>query len=289
MENEGSDIGHVVTVTEISGGYVTYTGTDANDVKIEETVPVEKFFKEEGFSGLILTSKGEKEVTYIDSGVKGVVSEMFKRAKSNKYGDGKEMLEKIIDGVTAPGELNKALKYVLSIWDKDATAMMEYIGLKEKDLGDKEAIIQNATRKITEAIALGKEGKLSEAEVKVEIELVTTLRDLLITAGTDKKWLSNASEEEIMSRLIVSKAVNQNVIVNMFDKALDPSVSGSSKDDFVIDVKKLQSTIVDKNLKFAKDAKIEDVMELLAGADKKYMTPMMNFSLRNIHAVAAAA
>ena len=289
MENEESDIGHVVTVTKISGGYVTYTGTDANDVKVEETIPVEKFFKEDGFSGLILTPKREKEVVYLDSGVKGVVSEMFKRAKSNKYGDGKEMLEKIIDGVTAPGELNKALKYVLSIWDKDATAMMEYIELKEKDLGDKEAIIQNATRKITEAIALGKEGKLSEAEVKVEIELVTTLRDLLITAGTDKKWLSNASEEEIMSRLIVSKAVNQNVIVNMFDKALDPSVSGSSKDDFVIDVKKLQSTIVDKNLKFAKDAKIEDVMELLAGADKRYKTPMMSFNLRNIHAVAAAA
>ena len=289
MEKEGSDIGHVVTVTEISDGYVTYTGTDAQGRKIEEMTTVESFFKEEGFSGLMLTAKGEKEVTYVDSGVKEVVGEMFKRAKSNKYGDGKEMLEKIIDGVTAPGELNKALKYVLSIWNKDATAMLEYIGLKEKDLGDKEAIIQNATRKITEAISLGKEGKLSEAEVKVEIELVTTLRDLLITAGTDKEWLSNAGEEEIMARLIVSKAVNQNVIVGMFDKALDPSVSGAVKDDFVIDVKKLQFTIVDKNLKFAKDAKIEDVMELLAGADKKYKTPMMNFSLRNIHAVAAAA
>ena len=31
----------------------------------------------------MLTAKGEKEVTYVDSGVKEVVGEMFKRAKSN--------------------------------------------------------------------------------------------------------------------------------------------------------------------------------------------------------------
>ena len=40
---------------------------------------------------------------------------------------------------------------------------------------------------------------------------------------------------------------------------------------------------------FAKDAKIEDVMELLAGADKIYKTPMMSFNMRNVHAIAAAA
>ncbi|WP_372520819.1 hypothetical protein [Candidatus Ruminimicrobiellum ovillum] len=289
MENEGSDIGHVVTVTEISDGYVTYTGTDAQGRKIEEMTTVESFFKEEGFSGLMLTAKGEKEVTYVDSGVKEVVGEMFKRAKSNKYGDGKEMLEKIIDGVTAPGELSKALKYVLSIWNKDAASMLEYIGLDESAMGNKEAIVQGATRKITEAVALGKEGKLSEAEVRVEIELVTTLRDLLMTVGTDKEWLTTANEEEIMAKLIVGKAVNQNVIVNMFEDGVKTSVSKASDGDFVIDVKKLQSTIVDKNIKFAKDAKIEDVMELLAGSDKKYRTPMMSFSMRNIHAIAAAA
>ena len=289
-ENAGKDTGHVITITEIAGGYLTYTGTDANGKKIEETISIDEFFKEKGFTGLMLTQKGQKGVRYLDSGVKEVIEDMFKGKKMNRYGAGKEMLANIIDGVTAPGELNKALKYVLSIWNKDATAMLKYIGLNEGALGNKEKIIQNATRKITEAIALGKEGKLSEAEVKVEIELVTTLRDLLITTGRqDADWLKTASDEEIMAKLIVSKAVNQNVIVNMFEQGVKTSVSDAKDGDFVIDVKKLQSTIVDKNLKFAKDAKIEDVMELLAGADKKYMTPMMNFNLRNIHAVAAAA
>ena len=289
MEKDGSETGHVVTVTEMKDGYMTYTGTDKDGKKIVETIPIEEFFKEDGFSGLILTPKGEKEVTYLDSGVKEVIGEMFKNTRSKKYESGKEMLGKIIDGVTAPGELNKALKYVLSIWNKDAASMLEYIGLDDGSLGNKEAIIQGATRKITEAVALGKEGKLSDAEVRVEIELVTTLRDLLITVGTDSDWLKNANEEQIMAKLIVSKAVNQNVIVNMFEKGVKASVANASDGDFVIDVKKLQSTIVDKNLKFAKDAKIEDVMDLLAGADKKYITPMMNFSMRNVHAIAAAA
>ena len=289
MEKEGSDIGHVVTITEMASGYVTYTGTDKAGNKIVETTTVEEFFKEEGFSGLILTQKGQKEVTYLDSGVKEVVGEMFNNLKSNRYEAGKEMLEKIIDGVTAPGELNKALKYVLSIWNKDVASMLEYIGLDDSALGNKEAIVQGATRKITETVELGKEGKLSDAEVRVEIELVTTLRDLLITTGTDKDWLKNANEDQIMAKLIVSKAVNQNVIVNMFEEGVKASVSKASDGDFVIDVKKLQNTIVDKNIKFAKDAKIEDVMELLAGADKKYRTPMMSFNMRNIHAIAASA
>ena len=289
-ENAGSETGHVVTVTEIAGGYLTYTGTNENGEKIVETTTIDAFFKEEGFTGLMLAQAGQKGVSYLDSGVKEVIGEMFKNAKSKKYEDGKEMLEKIIDGVTAPGELNKALKYVLSIWNKDTAAMLKYIGLDKGDLSNKEAIIQGATRKITEAVALGKDGKLSEAEVKVEIELVTTLRDLLITTSKqDAGWLTNASEEEIMAKLIVSKAVNQNVIVHMFEKGIKTAVSDAKAGDFVIDVKKLQSTIVDKNLRFAKDAKIEDVMELLAGADKKYKTPMMSFSMRDIHAIAAAA
>ena len=289
-ENAGKETGHVVTVTEIAGGYLTYTGTNEKGEKVEETMTINDFFKEEGFTGLMLAQEGQKGVSYLDSGVKEVVGEMFKRAKSSKYEGGKEMLENIIDGVTAPGELNKALKYVLSIWNKNASGMLAYIELKDSDLGDKKKIIQNATRKITEAISLGKEGKLSEAEVKVEIELVTTLRDLLITISKqDSGWLTNASEEEIMSKLIVSKAVNQNVIVHMFEDGVRTAVSDAKAEDFVIDVKKLQSTIVDKNLKFAKDAKIEDVMELLAGADKIYKTPMMSFNMRNVHAIAAAA
>ena len=138
-------------------------------------------------------------------------------------------------------------------------------------------------------IELGKQGELQPAEVKVEIALITTLRDLLIVAGQqDKNWLQTADENEIRSKLIVSKAVNQNVIANMFVKGVKGSVTNTSSDDFVIDVKKLQSTIVDKNIKFAKNAKIEEVMDILKDKKtNKFITPLMRLS--DIHAVAASA
>ena len=153
---------------------------------------------------------------------------------------------------------------------------MKYIGLDSSALGNKEAIVQGATRKMTEVVELGKKGELQPAEVKVEIELITTLRDLLIVAGQQEKdWLQTADVNEVRAKLVVSKAVNQ-------------TVTNASGDDFVIDVKKLQSTIVDKNIKFAKNAKIEEVMDILKDRDNnRFRTPLMR--LADIHAIAASA
>ena len=141
------------------------------------------------------------------------------------------------------------------------------------------------------AIELSKEGELSAGELKVEIALVTTLRDLLITVGQQENgsaWLKNSSNDEIMSKLVVSKAVNQNVIVNMFEKGVKESVSNATNKEFVIDVKKLQTAVVDKTIKFAKDANIDSVMDILKDAKTdRFRTPLMRLS--DIHAVAASA
>ncbi|MFA6614046.1 MAG: hypothetical protein WCS83_04615, partial [Endomicrobiia bacterium] len=89
------------------------------------------------------------------------------------------------------------------------------------------------------------------------------------------------------TKLVISKAVNQNVIISGMQKSGSSSVTGATE-DFVIDIKKLQSAIADKNIVFVKDAKIEDVMNLLK--DKKtdkFRTPLMRLS--DIKAVSAAA
>ena len=283
MQKDGDTVGHTVTVTSYKGNEVKYIdGEETKTKSVDE-------FKSEGFTGLVLAQKGTDGLSYLDSGVNNAVEEMFKAVRSRKYDDGKEMLAAIINGVMAPEELNKALDYVLAIWGKDSGEMLKYIGLDSSALGNKEAIIQGATRKITEAIELGKKGELQPAEVKVEIELITTLRDLLIVAGQqDGNWLQTADVNEVRAKLVVSKAVNQNIIANMFVKGIKGSVTNASSDDFVIDVKKLQSTIVDKNIKFAKNAKIEEVMDVLKDrGSNRFRTPLMR--LADIHAIAASA
>jgi hypothetical protein len=265
----------------------------ASDAKVIRTIldMGEALQKESKQSANETSAKPQEEGIDYNAKVNEIVEFAFKAVKSKKYSDAKEMLGYIINGITAPSELNEALPYVLDIWSKDTTKMLEYIGLQESDLGNKELIIQNATRSITKAIELSKEGELSAGELKVEIALVTTLRDLLITAGQQENgsaWLKNSSNDEIMSKLVVSKAVNQNVIVNMFEKGVKESVSNATNKEFVIDVKKLQSAVVDKTIKFAKDANIDSVMDILKDAKTdRFRTPLMRLS--DIHAVAASA
>ena len=285
MQQTGDEVGHTVTVTSYKDNEVTYIdGTETITKSVDE-------FKAEGFTGLVLAQKGIKGLYYLDSGVNNAVEEMFRAVKSRKYEPAKEMLTAVINGVTAPEELNKALDYVLAIWSKDEGEMLKYIGLDLSALGDRKAIVQGATDKIAEVIELGKKGELQPAEVKVEIALITTLRDLLIVAGEQgNNWLQTATDNEVRSKLIVSKAVNQNVIASMFAKGVkgSNSVTDASSNEFVIDVKKLQRTIVDKNIKFAKNAKIEEVMDILKDKKtNKFITPLMRLS--DIHAVAASA
>jgi hypothetical protein len=94
--------------------------------------------------------------------------------------------------------------------------------------------------------------------------------------------------DTMMAKLVISKAVNQNVIVRGISRGMKGAVEGEAEEEFVIDVSKLQRAVVAKDIKFAKDAKIEEVMKQLKEGGK-YKTPMMAYELRNVRAVSAAA
>ncbi|MFA7074018.1 MAG: hypothetical protein WC234_02380, partial [Endomicrobiaceae bacterium] len=246
------------------------------------------------FTGIVIAEKGEITeanglgTIYNKEALKKVMEKIdTSKLNETEASTAEEVMGEVVNGVTAPSELSQTLEYVLNIWSRDTGAMLEYIGLdKDTELSNNKAIVQAATDKMAEAIEMGKKGELSGAEVKTEIALVTTLRDLLITTSKEEKgkeWVATAGAEEILTKLVISKAVNQNVIIAGMEK--EKSVKA---DEFVINIQKLQKAISDKNIVFAKDAKIDDVMDMLK--DKKtdkYRTPMMRLS--DIKAVAAAA
>ncbi|MEA5001376.1 MAG: hypothetical protein VB017_05790, partial [Endomicrobiaceae bacterium] len=246
------------------------------------------------FTGIVIADKKEITATnglgtiYNKEALKNVMKKIdTSKLNAQEAATAEEVMGEVVNGVTAPSELSKTLEYVLNIWSRDTGAMLEYIGLdKGTELSNTKAIVQAATDKMAEAIEMGKKGELSGAEVRTEIALVTTLRDLLITSSKEakgKEWVATAGAEEILTKLVISKAVNQNVIIAGMEKE-----NSGKAEEFVIDIQKLQKAISDKNIVFAKDAKIDDVMDMLK--DKKtdkYITPMMRLS--DIKAVAAAA
>ena len=267
--------GHVATVSTIK------------DIEMEESKGCE-------YSGIVL-AKGEMEgFEYLNKGIENILNE---RVKGNKIGEKeKEILGAIINGVSAPEEFNKVMEYVFAIWDKDMNKMLSYIGLTKENIEGKgteqivQTIVKASTNKMAEAVDLCKAGKISEKEVEVEIKLVSGLRDLLITASQQENAdnFLTESNDAIKAKLIVNKAVNQNIIVNMFEKTVNDSAVNTDDSDFVIDVKKLQSAVVDKTIKFAKDANIDSVMDILKDAKSdRFRTPLMRLS--DIHAVAASA
>ena len=241
------------------------------------------------FTGLVLAQEGMEGLEYLSKGAEEVISKMTKGQEIGAKE--KEIMGTVINGVTAPEEFNKVMDYVFAIWDKDMDKMLDYIGLTRADIKENavETIVKASTNKMAEAVELCKKEEISSKELEVEIKLVSGLRDLLITAvqqGDAKEFLAE-DNDTIKSKLMISKAVNQNVIVNMYDKSVKKAVT-ETEDEFVIDVEKLRTAIVEKNIKFAKDAKIDDVMELLKdGKENKFRTPLMRLS--DIHAIAASA
>ena len=90
----------------------------------------------------------------------------------------------IVDGVMEGGELEKAVMYVLNIW-KNTGEMAAAIGVKEEDIrgeGGVDAITQGYYKQVSAVLDAGKEGILSPGEVMVEVKLLSTVRDMLITA-----------------------------------------------------------------------------------------------------------
>lgn len=166
--------------------------------------------------------------------------------------------------------------------------MKKYIDLRDNS---KEGINQAVMTKIEEVVRLGAEGKIDKVLVEAEVKLLTGIREILmVNVSEGDSWLNSATESEVISKVAENKKVNQRVIIKGVS-------SGLVKEDFVINVVKLQKAIAEKGLsekfeqmkKLMKEGKTDlgALMEIQGNKDLK--TPMQLFRSSDVRAISAAA
>lgn len=201
---------------------------------------------------------------------------------------GKKLANEIVNGVTKPQDMNTTLSALLAICkDGDAVAaMLGYASMK--DAADRGEVTAKYYEKVGQVLALK---GVSEADKQVSIKLLAMARDVIFMASGNEKaaqMLNNSQikAEDIISMLVVSKAVNQNVIV----KTVAAGVTGVSEEEFVIDIAKLQQAVKSKtSISNAKKA-LEDLAAMLSANGRGSASmPMSLMKLSDVRAVAQAA
>ena len=149
------------------------------------------------------------------------------------------ILEDIVNGVTAPGEMNEAVSAVLAIC-KDADAIAQLIGFRNAGEAvnvTREEIVSRYNEKIGEIVMLEGVGK---DDMQASIKILSVARDMMVMVNKDSRAieeLNNAvTAEDIINKLVISKAVNQNVVTGLVKDA----VLKAGKDKPAIDVEKLR-------------------------------------------------
>ena len=296
MLEPGSKVGHAITVIEVEpeSGKIYYADEkhDRNGMFIEEF--------ERQFSGLILAPEGAEGVYYLDSETRGIVSDMYKKSgvyegvksknKISKFKEGEKLMGEIINGVTRPKELIQTVAAALALY-KDSDAMAKAMGfnsIEEAKAQGVEGITQKYYEKIGQLLNME---VTNRADLQASIDILSTVRDMLIMAVKDERMEQmlndkNTKSEDLTDMLIVSKAVNQNVLI----KGMNSATTKVSA-DFVIDVTKLQKAVATKIDSRDKAGIIKDIADSLRlgrgqGRDKM---PKMLMALSDIHAIAAAA
>jgi hypothetical protein len=222
----GTNIGHAVAVTEISDGKVTVIDRSGEKI-IKETISVEQFI-DRGFKGIMWVDGETKARNNLEVQKADIGASLLAQLA------GEKLLSEIVNGITASKELGTALVYVLNIWP-DSDAIAKALGLESVD-----SAMEGADTKITDAyFAKAAEvynalnaGELSAKEANVEIKLLSTVRDILITlkkSDKDKRKsltdrldsdeLGMEDIEILKSQIIISKAVNMSVIIEGFKKS----------------------------------------------------------------------
>ena len=281
---QSKDVGHVVTVTEIGGGLVSYI----DDLSGEEKVIDMETFKEKGFTGLVLAESGKEGLYYVDSNTRAEIEEEYKGLKSKKYEAGKKLLEAIRDGVSKLQEIRQAIAAVLAICE-NADEIAQMLGFDSIDeVRDIDTVVNRYYEKV--GMLLNEEGA-DKGSIQASIDILSTIRDMLIMVVKEestKEMLNKegVTVEEIMSKLVVSKAVNQNVVIKKMGEA-----KTKVEKDFVIDVNKLQKAVATKIDFKDKAGIIKDIADMLdmgRGKGKDKM-PKVLMKITDIHAIAASA
>jgi hypothetical protein len=274
---------HVITVTKVSNGMVTYSDNTVKDGEIS----IGRLY-EMGFEGFVLASEKSTVGTKVSSLRENTEKVIGKEAYDKLSAAGKKLANEIVNGVTKPQDMNTTLSALLAICkDGDAVAaMLGYASMK--DAADRGEVTAKYYEKVGQVLALK---GVSEADKQVSIKLLAMARDVIFMASGNEKaaqMLNNSQikAEDIISMLVVSKAVNQNVIV----KTVAAGVTGVSEEEFVIDIAKLQQAVKSKtSISNAKKA-LEDLAAMLSANGRGSASmPMSLMKLSDVRAVAQAA
>ncbi len=270
-----------------------------------KTATAEAFKNVLGFTGMLLTDKATNKS---NKGILASVAASNKEVRSfldasklsyasvSDYKAGIEFAKTIVDGVTQPGEINPVLAYALTIWSSagDMAARLN-IDL-QKDVIDAKNI-DNITAAYQKAVAAVLKSDLTPGEIVVETKLLSMVRDLLIMVNKadnkqdvvsllGKAQLNEAEFASIVTNLVISKAVNHNVLITAMDEVKTAFVE-AGEEDFVIDMNKIRDALQKKETGmekvarfFSMDTNIEDVLPKLESDTniKKrggMMSPMM--------------
>ncbi|MDD5021554.1 MAG: hypothetical protein PHR82_05375 [Endomicrobiaceae bacterium] len=290
VANKASNTGHVITVTKVSDGKITYSDNTVTDGQMT----IDKLY-EMGFEGLVLASPEAKAGIKVDSLNQSVENMLGKEVYDKLSVEAKQLANEIINGVTKPQDMNTVLSALLAVC-KDVNAISQLV--LDKDILDKDMKVVTAIdsqeitakyyEKIGEVLSLS---DVSDADKQVSIKLLAMARDVLFMANKNPQAIallnsSSVKVEDIMPMLVISKAVNQNVIV----ADSKTSVVKANNGDFVIDIEKLQNVIKEKiSITDAKKA-LEDLSAMLEtnGRGSASM-PISLMKLSDIRAVAQAA
>jgi hypothetical protein len=288
IANKGTNTGHVITVTKVSEGKITYSDNEVSGAEMT----IDKLY-EMGFEELVLVSPESKGGVKVES-LKGNIEKILGKEVYEKLSaEGKEFVSEIINGVTRPQDIETTLSALLAVCkDAKAIAAVLDISISEvKEKGTEEAIKEINSkyyRQISRVMAI--EGT-SGADKQVSVKLLAMARDLMfmvIKNPQSETMLDSESlkVEEIMPMLVISKAVNQNVIVDVSGTSVLKADSG----DFVIDIEKLQKVVKEKiSITDAKKA-LEDLSAMLESNGRgSAAMPMSLTKLSDIKAVAQAA
>ena len=170
------------------------------------------------------------------------------------------MLEDIINGVSKPEEIRQAIAAVLAICE-NADEIAQMLGFDSiGEVRDIDTVINGYYEKV--GMLLNEEG-VDKGSIQASIDILSTVRDMLIMVVNDRSTIEMLNKdgvtvEDVMSKLVVSKAVNQNVVV----KKMGVAKTKVDK-EFVIDVNKLQKAVATKIEFKDKAGIIKDIADML--------------------------
>jgi len=173
-------------------------------------------------------------------------------------------IDLVINGITEPGQISEAFVLTLGA-SKSYADMGKLLGLTDENIGDVKAIVNAGAVKLSEVKAMGDSGKITPLEGKALMSVYSMTRDILIAVAQERDEKEKAKMIEtidldglmkdtakisyLQSKVVVSKAVNRNVVIAaaVESAGVNDLVKGSAKEaEELIDIKGLKADVAKK-------------------------------------------